>query len=219
MRLDVGIAGQVPYREALAWQEAVVARRLAGGPDTLLLLEHPPVYTLGRGADPQFLGAAAGGDVEVVRVGRGGQVTFHGPGQLIGYPILDLHGHRCDVRWYMRSLEEMLIDVLATFGIVAERRDGLTGVWVGARKIASLGVGIRRWVTWHGFALNVGADLGGFARITPCGIAGVEMTSVAREGGADDVATVRAAVLERFVAHFGYTGWAALADDAVAVSA
>jgi lipoyl(octanoyl) transferase len=204
MELEVTVAGRVPYSAALAWQETLVARRLAGGRDALLLLEHPAVYTLGRGGDVRHLGAAATGDVEIVRVGRGGQVTWHGPGQLVGYPILGLRALKPDVHWYVRSLEQILIDTLAGFDVAAERRDGLTGVWVGGRKIASIGVGIRRWVTWHGFALNVGRDLSGFQAITPCGIDGVRMTSLALEGGPDDVAVVAPAVAERVRAHFGY---------------
>ena len=205
MDLEVARCGPVPYDTALAWQEALQARRLGGGTDALLLLEHTPVYTLGRGADAGFLGAAAAGAVPVVRVGRGGQVTYHGPGQLVGYPILDLRAHRPDVRWYVRGLEQVLIDALDGLGIAAGRREGFPGVWVdGSRKIASIGVGIRRWVTWHGFALNVGPDLRGFDRITPCGISGVAMTSVAREGGPSDVARVADVVLARFLAHFGY---------------
>ena len=189
VELRIARCGRVPYDVALAWQEALVARRLDGGPDALLVLEHPPVYTLGRGADARFLGVAADGDVPVVRVGRGGQVTYHGPGQLVGYPILGLRDLRPDVRWYVRGLEEVLIDALADLGIAAVRRPGLTGVWVGPRKIGSIGVAIRRWVTWHGFALNVAPDVSGFAAITPCGIDGVVMTSVAREGGPSDVET------------------------------
>jgi len=205
--LAVARCGRVPYDEALAWQEALVARRIAGGPDALLLLEHQAVYTLGRGADARFLGAAGGGPVPVVRVGRGGQVTYHGPGQLVGYPIIDLRAHRPDVRWYVRTLESVLIAALGDVGIRAERRDGLTGVWVGPRKVASIGVAIRRWVTWHGFALNVGADLAGFGAITPCGIEGVVMTSVAREGGPADLDRVADVVLARFLESFGYDAW------------
>lgn len=204
--LEVARPGRVPYDVATTWQESLVTRRVDGrGPDAFLLLEHPPVYTLGRGADAAFVGAAAGGAIPVVRTGRGGQVTYHGPGQLVGYPIVDLGGHRRDVRWYVRSLEQVLVDALDRLGIRAGRLDGHPGVWVeGRRKIASIGVAIRRWVTWHGFALNVSADLRGFASITPCGIVGVEMTSVAREGGIDDVARVGDVVLDRFVARFGY---------------
>lgn len=209
-QLEVGLPGRLEYQRAVAWQEALVDRRLAGGPDTLLLLEHPPVYTLGRGADVQHLRAAAGGEVPVVRVHRGGQVTYHGPGQLVGYPILGLRALRPDVRWYLRTLEEVLILALGDLGIVAGRREGFTGVWVGGRKIASIGVALRRWVSWHGFALNVGPDLRGFEAITPCGIAGVEMTSVAREGGPAEVGAVIPPVRERFVSVFGFAGWRAL---------
>jgi lipoyl(octanoyl) transferase len=204
MILEVARCGQVAYDHALAWQEALVARRLAGGNDALLLLEHPPVYTLGRGADARFLGAAASGAVPVLRVGRGGQVTYHGPGQLVGYPIIGLRDLRPDVRWYVRGLEQVLIEALADLGIAAARRDGLTGVFVGARKIGSIGVGIRRWVTWHGFALNVGRNLEGFTSITPCGLDGVAMTSVALEGGSDSVTQVGDVVMKRFMRHFGY---------------
>jgi lipoyl(octanoyl) transferase len=210
--LAVARCGRVPYDAALAWQEALVARRIAGGPDALLLLEHPPVYTLGRGADARFLCAAGDGAVPVVRVGRGGQVTYHGPGQLVGYPIIDLRAHRPDVRWYVRSLEAVLIDALGDLGIRAERREGLTGVWVGSRKIASIGVAIRRWVTWHGFALNIGADLAGFGAITPCGIEGVVMTSVAREGDAADLDRAAGVVLARFLDRFGYAAWRPLEE-------
>jgi lipoate-protein ligase B len=215
--LTVARCGRVPYDLALAWQEALVARRIAGGHDALLLLEHPAVYTLGRGADARFLGAAGDGTVQVVRVGRGGQVTYHGPGQLVGYPILGLRALRPDVRWYVRSLEAVLIDALGDLGIQAERRDGLTGVWVGPRKIGSIGVSIRRWVTWHGFALNVGADLSGFSAITPCGIEGVVMTSIAREGRSATMDEVSDVVLARFLRQFGYSAWQPL--DAAAAYA
>ena len=212
MWLEVAAPGRVGYERAVAWQEALVARCLAGGPDALLLLEHPPVYTLGRGADPIHLGLAAQTGAPIVRTHRGGQVTYHGPGQLIGYPILDLRRRRPDVRWYLRTLEEVLVAALADLGVAAEPRAGLTGVWVGPRKIASIGVALRRWVSWHGFALNVGDDLTGFDAITPCGIAGVQMTSVAREGGTASLDTAREAVLARFLATFGYDATRVLAD-------
>jgi lipoate-protein ligase B len=213
--LAVARPGRVAYDAAMRWQEALVERRLAGGAtDALLLLEHPAVYTLGRGADPRFLGRGTDGDVPVVRSSRGGQVTWHGPGQLVGYPILDLRAHRQDVRWYVRELEQVLIDALATLGIDAGRVDGLPGVWVdGARKIASVGIAIRRWVTWHGFALNVSCDLGDFAAITPCGIDGVQMTSVALEGGTPDVDAVTDVVLAAFAARFGYDRLTPFAAD------
>jgi lipoyl(octanoyl) transferase len=212
VKLEVAFRGRVDYERAVIWQEALVARRLAGGPDALLLLEHPPVYTLGRGADPVHLRAAATGNVPVVRTHRGGQVTYHGPGQLVGYPILGLRELRPDVRWYVGMLEQVLVDALGTLGIAAERRPGLTGVWVRRRKIASIGIAIRRWVAWHGFALNVAEDaVAGFTAITPCGIAGVAMTSVAHEGGPGEVSAVGPVVLASFLAAFGYDGWTPLA--------
>jgi lipoyl(octanoyl) transferase len=214
--LEVARPGLVPYERATRWQEALVERRTrGGGADSLLLLEHPPVYTLGRGADPRFLGRGADGPIAVVRTRRGGQVTYHGPGQLVGYPILDLRGLRQDVHWYVRELEQVLIDALGTVGIDAGRVAGLTGVWIaGRRKIASIGIGIRRWVTWHGFALNVSADLHPFGAITPCGIEGVEMTSVALEAGPADVGHLAEVVLAAFMRRFGYDVVRALAPEA-----
>jgi lipoate-protein ligase B len=205
--------GRVDYAAATQLQEDAVRRRLAGGPDLLFLLEHPPVYTLGRGADPRFLGRALGGAVPVVRTARGGEVTYHGPGQLVGYPVVDLRGHRLDVHWYVRELEAVVIDALAACGVRAGRREGYVGVWVdGVRKIASIGVGIRRWVTWHGFAVNVTADLRPFEAITPCGIDGVQMTSVAAEGGPDDLIHVADAVVQAFMRRFRRPGRASEVD-------
>ena len=147
----------------------------------LLLLQHPPVVTLGRTSHESNLLRTAG--VEVVEVERGGDVTYHGPGQLVGYPILDLTDYRQDLHWYLRTLEQALIDALALLAIPAERNPGYTGVWTEGRqrKIASIGIHVKQWITWHGFALNVSTDLAAFERIVPCGIAGVEMTSVAAE--------------------------------------
>ena len=144
-------------------------------------------------------------------------MTYHGPGQLVGYPIVDLRRRRPDVRWYLRALEDVLVAALSDLGLAAERRTGFTGVWVHGRKIASIGVALRRWVSWHGFALNVGDDLAGFDAITPCGIAGVQMTSIAREGGTVSVETARDAVLARFLETFGYRGARPLADAAAGV--
>jgi lipoate-protein ligase B len=176
--LSVVELGVVDYDDALAMQTAVLAARIEGSVgDTLLMMEHPHVFTLGRGADERFI-VANTDEVPIRRVSRGGEVTYHGPGQLIGYPILKLEGRDRDVTRYLRSLEAAMIDALAKFGIEAGRRDGMTGVWVGARKIASIGVGIRRWTTWHGFALNVSTDLSYFDSIVPCGIEGCRMTSV-----------------------------------------
>lgn len=206
--LDVIRAGVVPYGEALEWQRALARQRIAGDlqHDVLLLLEHPPVVTLGRNSRPAHLLRPDG--VEVFEVERGGDVTFHGPGQLVGYPILDLTGHRPDLHWYLRTLEQALIAALGELGIAAERNPEYTGVWTGHRKIASIGVHVRQWVTWHGFALNVTTDLSQFERIVPCGIAGVEMTSVDRERGAGSGElweSSLAAVIHGFEATFGVT--------------
>ena len=177
--------GLVRFEDALARQEEIVARKIANAAaeDELLLLEHEPVYTIGRTPDQSSLLDAARLPHPVVRINRGGQATYHGPGQLVGYPILDLKPRGQDLHRYLRALEELLIVALAEFGIAGGRREGLTGVWVGGKKIASIGVGVRRWITMHGFALNVCGDLAPFGQITPCGIAGVEMTSVERECG------------------------------------
>jgi lipoyl(octanoyl) transferase len=183
--LDVVWLGRVPYGDALELQRRLALDRIAGRMpnDRLLLLEHPPVVTLGRTSDAAHVLRPEG--VDLFEVERGGDVTYHGPGQLVGYPILDLTGYRQDLHWYLRTLEQALIEALASLGIGAERHPGFTGVWTagGKRKIASIGVHVKQWVTWHGFALNVTTDLTAFDRIVPCGIAGVEMTSVAREGG------------------------------------
>lgn len=177
--------GRVPYAEALAQQEQLVARKAADptAPDELLLLEHEPVYTIGRTPDQSSLREAGALPHPVIQTNRGGQATYHGPGQLVGYPILDLRVRGQDLHRHLRALEEVLILALRDYGIEAVRCEGLTGVWVGERKIASIGVGVRRWISMHGFALNVGPDLSAFAAITPCGIAGVEMTSLSRELG------------------------------------
>jgi len=184
--LKVVEAGRVPYGEALDWQRRLALDRIAGREpqDVLLLLEHPPVVTLGRGSQARHLLRRDG--IEVFEVERGGDVTYHGPGQLVGYPILDLSQHRRDLHWYLRTLEQVLIDALGALHIPGERRPGYTGVWTRQRKIASIGVHVKQWVTWHGFALNVSTDLSAFARIVPCGIPGVVMTSVEQETRPED---------------------------------
>ncbi len=177
MKLACITLGLVDYAVALAWQQTLVTQRIAAEiPDSLVLLEHPPVFTLGRGGDESYL--LDPGPVPVHRVGRGGEVTFHGPGQLVGYPILDLKQNGTDVHRYLRLLEDVVIATLAAWGIAATRRDGLTGVWVGPDKIASIAIGVRRWVAFHGFALNVNTDLSYFSAIVPCGLPGVRMTSM-----------------------------------------
>ena len=202
--LEIARLGTVDYDSALALQDALVeARRDDRMGDTLLLLEHPHVFTLGRGADARHLLEARAG-VPVFRVSRGGQVTYHGPGQLVGYPILKLQGGDRDIHLYLRRLEQTMIDALATLEIAARRRERLTGVWVGERKIGSIGVGMRRWITLHGFALNVRTDLDYFGAMVPCGIAGVEMTSVEREIGRGDVDAAAGAIAQSFAAVFGF---------------
>lgn len=177
--------GRVPFAEALALQEELVARKIAdpAEPDTLLLLEHEPVYTIGRTPDRSSLRDPAALPHPLIVTGRGGQATYHGPGQLIGYPILDLRPRGQDLHRHLRALEELLIALCAHFGVAGTRRERLTGVWVGEKKIASIGIGVRRWISLHGFALNVGGDLTPYRAITPCGIADVEMTSLERESG------------------------------------
>jgi lipoyl(octanoyl) transferase len=198
-----------PYAEVLELQRSLARRRLAGDltDDVLLLVEHEPVITLGRGTRGTSLPLApeqlARRGVEVFEVERGGDVTWHGPGQLVGYPIIDLSQHRQDLHWYLRQLEATLIAALERLEIPAERNPGLTGVWTSGRKIASIGIHVKQWVTLHGFALNVVNDLSGFDLIVPCGIENVVMTSVARERGwRDDPAILwtdtRAAVVDAF---------------------
>ena len=176
--------GRKSYSEALELQLDLVTKVQASEVgDTILLLEHDPVYTIGRTRDRSSLTDAEQRGLEVFETNRGGQATYHGPGQLVGYPILDLNLYGRDLHQYLRALEEALILGCGEYGIAAKRRDGLTGVWVEDRKIASIGVGVRKWVSMHGFAINVTNDVSGFEAIVPCGIADVEMTSVERESG------------------------------------
>jgi lipoyl(octanoyl) transferase len=162
-----------PYSLAWAQQRSLVAARIADPdlPDVLLLLEHPPVYTLGTGSDIKFIKFNLDKtDKEVYRIERGGEVTYHCPGQLVGYPILNLRYYQQDLHWYLRQLEEVILQTIAIYGLSGERIGGLTGVWVEGYKIAAIGIKVSRWITYHGFALNVCPDLSGFAEIIPCGI-------------------------------------------------
>lgn len=183
--LAVRWLGKMTYADALALQEKLVAgkRHDPTLPDTFLLLEHDPVYTIGRTPDQTSLRGAAHLPHPLFQINRGGQATYHGPGQLIGYPIIDLRNREQDLHKFLRWIEQLLIEFLTRYNIEARRREGLTGVWVENRKIASIGVGVRHWITMHGFALNVGGDLSPFAHITPCGIANVTMTSIENESG------------------------------------
>jgi lipoyl(octanoyl) transferase len=173
------------FAHALAVQERIVAQKRDDGAlqDELLLLEHEPVYTIGRTPDRSSLLGAAHLPHPLFSINRGGQATYHGPGQLIGYPIIDLRRCGQDLHKYLRWLEQLVIDLLAHYGIGASRRESLTGVWVENRKIASIGVGVRHWITMHGFALNVCGDLSPFTHIVPCGINNVAMTSIEKETG------------------------------------
>jgi lipoate-protein ligase B len=185
--LDVIDLGRKPYREVLELQRTLRLGLLNGTVpnDLLLLVEHEPVYTLGRGTHqeslPLSIDQLRDRGADVVEIERGGDVTWHGPGQLVGYPILNLSRHREDLHWYLRTLEQALINGLGAMEVRAERRPGKTGVWTAGRKIASIGVHVKQWVTLHGFALNVQPDLDWFTLIVPCGIHGVEMTSLRRE--------------------------------------
>ena len=205
--------GRVAYADALELQRHIARDRITGAlpQDVLLLVEHPPVVTLGRAskeknliASPAFLESKG---VELFEVERGGDVTFHGPGQLVGYPIIDLKRHRQDLHWYLRKIEEALINTLADYDIPGERNTSFTGVWTRGKKIASIGVHAREWVTWHGFALNVTTDLSYFDLIVPCGIDGVVMTSIARELGLENVSVqdVRDRVTAKFAEAFDLT--------------
>jgi lipoyl(octanoyl) transferase len=208
--IEVRRLGLVPYAEALALQQRLVEERKAGAiPDQLLLLEHPPVITLGAKvrddrshvlASPEALAAAG---VELFEAGRGGDVTYHGPGQLVAYPILDLRPDRCDVHRYVRDLEQVLIDVAGEYDIRATRVSGLTGVWVDERKLAAIGIRISRWVSSHGFALNVNTDLTHFNYIVPCGITDRGITSLGQlVGRTVPLDTVEEAVIRAFAATF-----------------
>jgi lipoyl(octanoyl) transferase len=182
--LEIQWLGRMDYQQALGLQDRLVAQRRQGQiPNQLLLLEHDPVYTIGRTPDQTSLRGESHLLHPVVQINRGGQATYHGPGQLVGYPILDLRDYGQDLHRYLRALEALMIRVCAEYGVEAERRDTLTGAWVAERKIASIGIGVRNWICMHGFALNVCGDLAPFSDITPCGIAGVSMTSLMRECG------------------------------------
>jgi lipoyl(octanoyl) transferase len=196
--IDICWLGRVEFERALALQEEIVARKRNDPSleDQLLLLEHEPVYTIGRTPDQSSLSATGPRPIRdgelgtahlphpLFAINRGGQATYHGPGQLMGYPIIDLRRCGHDLHKFLRWLEQLLIEVLAKQGIAATRRESLTGVWVEDRKIASIGVGVRHWITMHGFALNVCGDLSPFNHIVPCGIHNVAMTSMEKETGA-----------------------------------
>jgi lipoyl(octanoyl) transferase len=195
--LQVRWLGRMEFADALALQEEIVAKKREDRSlgDELLLLEHEAVYTIGRTPDKSSLLASAHLPHSLFAINRGGQATYHGPGQLMGYPIIDLRRCGQDLHRYLRWLEQLLIELLVGYGIAASRRESLTGVWVGQRKIASIGVGVRHWITMHGFALNVCGDLSPFDHIIPCGINNVAMTSMEKEtGGAFSVLDIARAL-------------------------
>lgn len=195
----------MPYLDAWEWQRSLVNSRINNPSldDALILLEHPPVYTLGQGATLDFLKFDPNQtDWEVHRVERGGEVTYHCPGQLVGYPILNLRYYRQDLHWYLRQLEEVLIRVLAIYGLKGDRIPGMTGVWLEGRKVAAIGIKVSRWITMHGFALNVCPDLSGFDRIVPCGIADKAVCSLAEFIPEIDITQVRLDVATAFAEVF-----------------
>jgi len=195
--LQVRWVGRMEFADALALQEEIVAKKRKDRSlgDELLLLEHEAVYTIGRTPDKSSLLGSAHLPHPLFAINRGGQATYHGPGQLMGYPIIDLRRCGQDLHRYLRWLEQLLIELLADYGIAASRRESLTGVWVGQHKIASIGVGVRHWITMHGFALNVCGDLSPFNYIIPCGINNIAMTSMEKEtGGAFSVLDIARAL-------------------------
>ena len=227
MRLTVCHLGPTAYREGLALQEGLVAARAAEATgDWLLYPDHPPLLTVGRSANPDSLRADSHTlsrmGIEVFEVARGGDVTWHGPGQLVGYLITHLDAQGRDLHRFLRRIEQGLIGALRTIGLEGKRVPGRTGVWIGERKIASIGVAVRKWVSYHGFALNVAPDLGFFDLIHPCGLRGIRMTSVAECLGekAPSLARARELVAEAMARELGYFGWAwAPAAEAARVAA
>lgn len=197
--------GEVPYQQAWHWQQRLVTQRQANptAPDVLLLLEHPPVYTLGQGATETFLKFQPDAvPWDLYRTERGGEVTYHCPGQLVGYPILNLRRYRQDLHWYLRCLEAVLIATLQSYHLPAERIQGLTGVWIEGVKVAAIGIKVSRWITMHGFALNVCPDLSGFEQIVPCGIADRPVGSLVQFVPGLEVAEVQRIVAQKFAAQF-----------------
>lgn len=197
--------GLVPYAVAWDWQRSRFAQRVQDPTldDVLLLLEHPPVYTLGQGSSLEFLKFdPKESSAQLYRVERGGEVTYHCPGQLVGYPILNLRHYQQDLHWYLRQLEEVLIQVLGELGLIGDRIPGMTGVWLEGRKVAAIGIKVSRWITMHGFALNVCPELIGFEHIVPCGIAEKPVGSLAQFLPGIRVEEVRQLVAAQFAAVF-----------------
>ncbi|EKV03455.1 lipoate-protein ligase B [Leptolyngbya sp. PCC 7375] len=204
-KLIVQDIGLIAYKLAWEYQKELVSTRKqdSNADDVLVLTEHPPVYTLGAGSQEQFVHFdLTHPSYKVHRVERGGEVTYHCPGQLVGYPILNLHYHRKDLHWYLRQLEEVVIRTLAHYNLLAERIQGLTGVWVDDYKVAAIGIKVSRWITMHGFALNICPDLSGFERITPCGIADRPVGSMAQFVHGITLAEVKPILVQHFTEVF-----------------
>ncbi|MHB8993930.1 MAG: lipoyl(octanoyl) transferase LipB [Armatimonadota bacterium] len=200
--LDVRRLGRCDYQQTVTLQEDLVRRRRAGEiGDTLLLLEHDPVITVGRG---RGIFPVASATIPIVETSRGGQATYHGPGQLVVYPILDLRQWQCDLHWYLRQLEQVIIDAVANLNLSPERVEGYTGVWLGGNKIASIGVAVRGWITYHGVALNVDCDMSGFSAITPCGLPADVMSSLSAQGAKVTVDDAMRLVEDAFRRTFGF---------------
>lgn len=201
--LDVRHLGRCDYQATATLQETLVtSRRAAQIPDTLLLLEHNPVITLGR--TPQEHAVFGHNQLPVVETPRGGQATYHGPGQLVAYPILDLRDHRRDLHWYLRTLEQVVITALAQFDLKARNIEGFTGVWIAETKVCSIGVAVRGWVTYHGLALNINCDMSGFTMIEPCGLSAEDMARVSDYIPELTVTDVLPALQQAFRQTFGY---------------
>ena len=197
--------GKSHYNDAWKLQKRLQSQRISGQiDDQLLLVEHFPVYTLGKNTPREHLLTKESDNISIIQTDRGGDITFHGPGQLVGYPILDLNQYKRSITWYMRELEQLIIDVLKEYDINAERKKGLTGVWVKGEKIAALGVRISKWVTMHGFSLNINPDLKYYQGIIPCGIKDYGVTSMADLLGNDvpDMSEIKDTLVQHFIAKF-----------------
>lgn len=197
--------GKSHYNDAWKLQKRLQSQRISGQiDDQLLLVEHFPVYTLGKNTPREHLLTKESDNISIIQTDRGGDITFHGPGQLVGYPILDLNQYKRSITWYMRELEQLIIDILKGYDINAERKKGLTGVWVKGKKIAALGVRISKWVTMHGFSLNINPDLKYYQGIIPCGIKDYGVTSMADLLGNDvpDMSEIKDTLVQHFIAKF-----------------
>ena len=197
--------GKSHYNDAWKLQKRLQSQRISGQiDDQLLLVEHFPVYTLGKNTPREHLLTKESDNISIIQTDRGGDITFHGPGQLVGYPILDLNQYKRSITWYMRELEQLIIDVLKEYDINAERKKGLTGVWIKEKKIAALGVRISKWVTMHGFSLNINPDLKYYQGIIPCGIKDYGVTSMADLLGNDvlDMSEIKDTLVQHFIAKF-----------------